>query len=126
MSKTKGFGVFFWITLSHEVSKHFPTRQHTRTSKTFYIFAVHWWMYPFIGGESDVPWKEEQNHGSSVADCVHTAIFQNIRGNRTPYHANQIQGDVPHASDLRSTSTTKEIDKWKAINILKVQITVIN
>ena len=43
----KGFSVFFWITLSHEVSRHFPppphthTHQHTRTSRTFYIFAVH-------------------------------------------------------------------------------------
>ena len=54
--------------------------------------------------------------GSSVADCVHAAIFQNIHEIHTPYHANQIQGDVPHASDLRSTSTTKETDKWKAIN----------
>ena len=70
-------------------------------------------MYPFIGGESDVLWEEEERKkpGSSVADCVHTAIFKNIREICTPYHANQIQGDVPHASDLRSTSTTKEIDK---------------
>ena len=35
------------------------------------------------------------NPGSSVADCVHTAIFQNIRENCAPYHANQIQGEVP-------------------------------
>ena len=66
------------------------------------------------------------NSRLSVADCVHTAIFQNIHKNHTPYHANKIQGDVPHALDLRSTSTTKEIDKWKAINILKVQIALIN
>ena len=52
------------------------------------------------------------NPGSSVADCVHTVIFQNIHENRAPYNANQIQGEVPHM-DLRSasTSTTKEIDK---------------
>ena len=72
-----------------------------RTLRTFYIFAVHWQIYPFIGGESDVSWKEEQNPGSSLADCVHTAIFQNIRENRTPCHANQIQGGAPHASDLQ-------------------------
>ena len=39
--------------------------------------------------------REKVNSGSSVADCVHTAIFQNIRENRVPYHANQIQGEVP-------------------------------
>ena len=41
------------------------------------------------------------NPGSSVADCVHTAIFQNIHENRALYHANQIQGEVPtQISDL--------------------------
>ena len=42
---SKGFSVFFWITLSHEVSRHFPIHTHThqymRTLRTFYIFAVH-------------------------------------------------------------------------------------
>ena len=33
--------------------------------------------------------------GSSVADCIHTAIFQNICEIRAPYHADQIQGGVP-------------------------------
>ena len=51
------------------------------------------------------------NPGSSVADCIHTAIFQNIHENRALYHANQIQGGVRYTSDLRSASTTKEIDK---------------
>ena len=105
VSKTKGFSVFLWITLSHEVSRHFPTYTSTYANlRTFYIFAVHWQIYPFIGGESDVSWKEEQNPGSLVADCIHTAIFPNIHGNRTLYHANQIQGGVPHISDLRSTT----------------------
>ena len=41
------------------------------------------------------------NSGSSVADCVPTAIFQNIRENRVPCNANQIQGEVPtRISDL--------------------------
>ena len=35
------------------------------------------------------------NPGSSVADCVHTAIFQNIYENRAPYNVKQIQGEVP-------------------------------
>ena len=55
--------------------------------------------------------REGTSPGSSVADCVHTAIFQNICKNRVPYHANQIQGGVPYVLDLRSASTTKEIDK---------------
>ena len=38
--------------------------------------------------------RAETNPGSSVADCIHTAIFQNIRENRAPYNANQIQGEV--------------------------------
>ena len=50
---SKGFSVFFWITLSHEVSRHFPHThthpyQHMRTLRRFYIFAVHWRIYPFI------------------------------------------------------------------------------
>ena len=36
----------------------------------------------------------ETNSGSSVADCVHTAIFQNIRKNRVTSNVNQIQGKV--------------------------------
>ena len=60
LCQTKGFSVFFWIILSHEVSRHFPTHQHTRTSRTFYIFTVHqpekkplhWWRIqcPVEGG----------------------------------------------------------------------------
>ena len=33
VSKTKGFSVFFWIILSHEVSRHFPT--HTSAYANF-------------------------------------------------------------------------------------------
>ena len=41
------------------------------------------------------------NPGSSVADCVHTAIFQNICENCAPYNVNQIQGEVlTRISDL--------------------------
>ena len=39
--------------------------------------------------------KAETNSGSSVADCAHTAIFQNIHENCVPCNANQIQGEVP-------------------------------
>ena len=32
---SKGFSVFFWITLSHEVSGHFPIHTHTSTYANF-------------------------------------------------------------------------------------------
>ena len=35
VSKRKGFSVFFWIILSHEVSRHFPTHTHTSTYANF-------------------------------------------------------------------------------------------
>ena len=60
MLTSKGFSVFFWITLSHEVSRHFPPThshpyQHTRTLRRFYIFAVHWWIYPFSSSLDSTP-----------------------------------------------------------------------
>ena len=53
--------------------------------------------------------RGETNSGSSVADCVHAAIFQNIHENRVPVasNANRIQGRVHTHTDLRSTSTKK-------------------
>ena len=54
----------------------------------------------------------ETNPGLSVADCVHTAIFQNIRENHVPYRAMQTESrEKSTHTDLRSASTTKEIDK---------------
>ena len=51
----------------------------------------------------------EVNSGSSVADCIHTAIFQNIHENRMPYHAMRTESREKFTrTDLRST---KEIDK---------------
>ena len=46
-----------------------------------------------------------------VSSRLHAAISQNIHEIHMSYHANQIQGGAPHVSDLRPTSTTKEIDK---------------
>ena len=55
--------------------------------------------------------RRRTNSGSSVADCVHTAIFQNIRENRVPSTANRIQGEV-HTHVIRSASAAKrKIDK---------------
>ena len=54
--------------------------------------------------------REKVNSGSSVADCVHTAIFQNIRENRVPSNAEPNPGRSPH-TDLRSASTTKRTNR---------------
>ena len=51
----------------------------------------------------------EEKSGLSVADCVHTAIFQNIRENRVPHRAMRTESrEKSTCTDLRST---KEIDK---------------
>ena len=55
--------------------------------------------------------REKVNSGSSVADCVHTAIFQNIRENCVPSNANRIQGEAPtRISDLH-LQQKEQIDK---------------
>ena len=91
VTRSKELVFYSWIPLSPEVSRLSPythARQHTRTSRSFCIFAVHrlhtprkitlhWWRIR-------CPVEGETNSGSSVADCVHTAIFQNIRENRVP------------------------------------------
>ena len=114
VTRSKELVFYSWIPLSPEVSRLSPythTQQHTQTSGTYYIFAVHrytykvtlhWWRIqcPVEGGEI--------NSGLSVADCVHTVIFQNIHKNCITSNANQIQGIVHMHKDLRST---KEIDK---------------
>ena len=44
---------------------------------------------------------ETNSSGLSVADCIHTVIFQNIRENRAPCNANKVKGEVPtQISDL--------------------------
>ena len=54
---------------------------------------------------------EKVNFGSSVADCIHTAIFQNICENRVLSNANQIQGEAPtRISDLH-LQQKEQIDK---------------
>ena len=61
VSIPKGFSVFFWITLSHEVSRHFPTRTSTYANfeNLLYIHCIptdnkplHWWRIrcPVEGG----------------------------------------------------------------------------
>ena len=74
LTRSKFFSPY---THTHNVLReHREPSAHSRMNKN-----------AFIGGESDVPWKERNNSGSSVADCVHTAIFQNIRENRIPYRS---------------------------------------
>ena len=108
VTRSKELVFYSWIPLSPEVSRLSPyTQQHTRTSRTFYTFVLitppHWWRIrcPVEGGE--------ENSGSSVADCIHTAIFQNIRENRVPHHAMRTESrEKSTRTDLRFT---KEIDK---------------
>ena len=51
------------------------------------------------------------NSGLSVADYVHTAIFQNIPENHVPSNANRIQGEAPtQISDLH-LQQKEQIDK---------------
>ena len=48
--KQKDLVFFSWISLSPEVSRLSPythAQQHTQTSRNFYIFAMHWRIYPF-------------------------------------------------------------------------------
>ena len=61
---SKGFSVFFWITLSHEVSRHFPRYTYInirelKEPSTYSRYTTDL-QYPFIGGESNVLWKEEK------------------------------------------------------------------
>ena len=108
----KGFSVFFWITLSHEVSRHFPT--HTSTYANFENL-LHICCTP-TGEVTPSLVENPMSHGRRnkswiVSSRLHTAISQNIREIRTAYHANQIQEGAPHASNPRSAFTAKEIDK---------------
>ena len=67
------------------------------------LFTLHWWRIrcPMEGVET--------NSGSSVADCVHTAIFQNLRENHVPYCAMRTESrEKSTHTDLRSASTAKE------------------
>ena len=105
MSKTKGFSVFFWIFLLHEVSRHFPTYTHTdiRELQEPFVYLLYTGGYTpsLVENVMSHGRRAETNSGSSAADCVNTAIFQNIRENHIPCNANQIQGEVPtRISDL--------------------------
>ena len=55
--------------------------------------------------------RRKTNSGSSVADCVHTAIFQNIRENHVPCNANRIQGEAPHRISDLHLQQKEQIDK---------------
>ena len=82
--KIKGISVLLLetpLTRSKYFSPYTHAQRLTRTSGTLCTFAykqtLHWWRIR-------CPMEGETNSGSSVADCVHTAIFQNIRENCVP------------------------------------------
>ena len=86
--KIKGISVLLLetpLTRSKYFSPYTHAQRLTRTSITFCTFTykqtLHWWRIRCpVEGEKFWIWIV-----SSVADCVHTAIFQNIRENRVPY-----------------------------------------
>ena len=94
VTKQKDLVLFSWITLSPEVSRLSPythAQQHTRTSRTFYTFAVH---------QPDTPTKYpslvenpmsrgRRNTFWIVSSRLHPySNFQNIRENRVLSNAN--------------------------------------
>ena len=104
--KQTGFSVFFWIVLSQEVSRHFPTYTHPHSNIRELQESSVYSLYtgrctPSLVENLMSRERRGTNSGSSVADCIHTAIFKNIRENRVLCNANQIQGEVPtRISDL--------------------------
>ena len=62
MFKQDRICVFFWIFLLHEVSGLSPyTHNNIRELQEPSTYSLYTGGYnPFIGGESDVPWKEEK------------------------------------------------------------------
>ena len=93
VTRLKDLVFYSWIPLSPEVSRLSPythAQQHMRASRTFYTFAVYRLplITPSLVENLMSCGRRRTNSGSSVADCIHTAIFQNIRENRVPSTAN--------------------------------------
>ena len=117
MTRIKGISVLLLETPLTRSKYIFPpphthtlTQRLTRTSGTFYTFAVTKPLkYPFIGGESDVPWKERKDKFWIVGSRLrpYSDFSKHSRKSRTVVStANQIQGEV-HIHVIRSTSTKK-------------------
>ena len=111
--KIKGISVLLLetpLTRSKYISPYTHAQQRTQTSRTFYTFAVTEPLkIPFIGGESDVPWKERQIKFWTVSSGLrpYSDFSKYLRKSRTvASSANQIQGEV-HIHVIRSTSTRK-------------------
>ena len=114
VSIPKGFSVFFWITLSHEVSRHFPTHINICELREPFIYLLYTnqQINPFNGGESDVLWKEEESkildHQQQIASIQR---FSKTFVKFTHCTMQTKSREVFHKLGFRSTSTTKEIDK---------------
>ena len=96
--------VFYsWKPLSPEVSRLSPythAQRRTRTLRTFYTSAL---ITPsLVENLMSRGRRGNKNSGSSAADCIHTAIFQNIRENRVPFNCEPNPERSPHTrmSDL--------------------------
>ena len=101
VTRSKELVFYSWKPLSPEVSRLSPythAQQHTRTSRTFYTFAL---ITPsLVENLMSHGRRGSKNSGSSVADCIHTAIFQNICENRVPFNCEPNPERSPHTSDL--------------------------
>ena len=112
VTRSKELVFYSWIPLSPEVSRLSPythAQQHTRTLRTFYTFALN--TPSLVENLMSRGRRGSKNSGSSVADCVHTAIFQNIRENRVPSTVNRIQGEVHIHGCQICICSKKKIDK---------------
>ena len=112
--KIKGISVLLLetpLTRSKYISPYTHAQYLTRTSRTFCTFVVTKPLnYPFIGGESDVPWKERRDKFWIVSSRLrpYSDFSKHSRKSRTvASNANRIQGRVRTHTDLRSTSTKK-------------------
>ena len=103
--KQKGFSVFFWIIPSHEMSRHFPTYTHPHSTihelQESSVYSLYTGKYPFIGGESDVPWKEKFWIVSSRLRPYSNFPKHSRKSRITHRNANQNPGRSTH-TDLRS------------------------
>ena len=112
--KTKGISVF-WIPLSPEVSRLSPyTHTHINICKlqepSVYSLYTGAYTPSLVENLMSRGRREKVNSGLSVADCVHTAIFQNIREKTRTVQCKPNPGRSPHM-DLRSASTTKRTNR---------------
>ena len=116
--KSKGISVFFWIILSHEVSRHFPTytptQQHKRTSRIFCIFAVHTGGYTPSLVENLMSCGRRRNKFFWIVSSrllPHGNFPKHSRKSRTVQCETKSREKSPHGSQICIYNNKKQIDK---------------